>query len=108
MDRQIGRLVDAIDSLALAEKTLIVLTGDNGNGGSGTAAEQDTDLDTAVLQVVAHTNPSHGTLTINPDGSFAYLHDGGTATEDSFGYRACDSGEPVSCDDATVTISITP
>jgi arylsulfatase A-like enzyme len=30
MDRQIGRLVEAIDSLGLAEKTLIVFTGDNG------------------------------------------------------------------------------
>ncbi|GAB4139870.1 MAG: sulfatase-like hydrolase/transferase [Thermogutta sp.] len=30
MDRQIGRLVDHIDSLGLAPKTLIVLTGDNG------------------------------------------------------------------------------
>jgi len=30
MDRQIGRLVEAIDSLGLAERTLIVLTSDNG------------------------------------------------------------------------------
>ncbi|MFC1596529.1 sulfatase-like hydrolase/transferase [Planctomycetota bacterium] len=30
MDRQIGRLVDAIDSLRLAERTLIVVTSDNG------------------------------------------------------------------------------
>ena len=30
MDRQIGRLVDAIDEQGLAEKTLIVLTSDNG------------------------------------------------------------------------------
>ncbi len=30
MDRQIGRLVDRVDSLGLAEKTLIVLTSDNG------------------------------------------------------------------------------
>ena len=30
MDRQIGRLIDAIDQLGLAESTLIVLTSDNG------------------------------------------------------------------------------
>jgi arylsulfatase A-like enzyme len=30
MDRQIGRLVDAIDAQGLAEKTLIILTSDNG------------------------------------------------------------------------------
>ncbi|NQT16531.1 MAG: sulfatase-like hydrolase/transferase [Planctomycetes bacterium] len=30
MDRQIGRLVDAIDSMELGERTLIVLTSDNG------------------------------------------------------------------------------
>ena len=30
MDRQIGRLIDAIDSRGLAERTLIVLTSDNG------------------------------------------------------------------------------
>ena len=30
MDRQIGRLVDAIDEMGLAEKTLIVFTSDNG------------------------------------------------------------------------------
>src|ERR1700761_2105295 len=38
------------------------------------------------LQLTANTNPSHGTLTMNPDGSFEYIPDAGFTGSDSFTY----------------------
>jgi arylsulfatase A-like enzyme len=43
MDRQIGRLVDAIDEAGLAERTLIVLTSDNGPTAWPRYAEEGSD-----------------------------------------------------------------
>ncbi|HHC09102.1 MAG TPA: hypothetical protein ENK55_10355, partial [Actinobacteria bacterium] len=36
------------------------------------------------------TGPSHGTLSLQPDGSFTYTHDGSATTSDAFTYRAVD------------------
>ncbi|MGY0558655.1 DUF7507 domain-containing protein [Lysobacter sp. A421] len=52
--------------------------------------------------------PSHGSITINPDGSISYVPTPGFAGEDSFVYRICDASTPTPvCDEATVTITVT-
>jgi PKD repeat protein len=66
--------------------------------------DNDTDVDNDPLTAVLVTDVSHGTLTLNTDGSFVYTHNGNAATSDSFTYRASD-GMSVS-DLATVTIAI--
>jgi hypothetical protein len=38
------------------------------------------------LQVISNTNPSHGTLTFNPDGSFRYVPAAGFTGTDTFTY----------------------
>jgi hypothetical protein len=52
------------------------------------------------------TNAGHGTLTVNPDETITYVHDGGESTLDSFNYHPVQNGVVGSV--ATVSISITP
>jgi uncharacterized repeat protein (TIGR01451 family) len=57
--------------------------------GSGVLAN-DTDADAQAMTVVPMGTPSHGTLTLNPNGSFLYTPDPNYAGSDNFSYRATD------------------
>ena len=46
----------------------------------------DTDGDGDPLTAVLVTNPTEGTLTLNPNGTFSYIHGGGNLSSDSFTY----------------------
>jgi surface protein with Ig-like domain/Big-like domain-containing protein/VCBS repeat protein len=50
----------------------------------------DTDADGDTLTATLTTQALNGTATINPDGTFQYVHDGTATTTDSFRYRASD------------------
>jgi VCBS repeat-containing protein len=62
----------------------------------------DTDVDGGALQAVLVSGPSHGTLTLNTDGSFNYLPAANFAGADSFSYHANDG----SGDSSPVIVSI--
>jgi VCBS repeat-containing protein len=62
----------------------------------------DTDVD-SVLTASKVTNPTHGTVTVNSDGSFTYTPTATYNGPDSFTYRVSD-GSLTS--DATVSISV--
>ncbi|MFD2041563.1 Ig-like domain-containing protein, partial [Flavobacterium artemisiae] len=66
----------------------------------------DSDAENNALTTVLVTGPSHGTLTLNADGSFTYIHDGSETTTDSFTYKANDG--TADSNTATVTITVTP
>jgi uncharacterized delta-60 repeat protein len=66
----------------------------------------DTDLDSPHLIALRKTDPSHGTLTLNKDGSFHYTPTGGFTGDDSFQYRANDGS--LDSKVATVTLHVTP
>jgi hypothetical protein len=52
-------------------------------------------------------HPTHGTLLLNPDGSFSYQPAAGYTGPDSFLYYACDPSLPLLCGNpATVTINV--
>jgi len=72
---------------------------------SGSAALTDND-EGSGLTVVAHTAPSHGTLTVHADGTWRYLPDAGFSGSDAFTYTAHDgTGSGTT---ATVRLLVTP
>ncbi|MBK7664784.1 MAG: tandem-95 repeat protein [Sterolibacteriaceae bacterium] len=75
-------------------------------GGATSVMANDTGLTDTPVNVSLVTDVTHGTLTLNADGSFSYTHDGSENFSDSFTYRLTDNDGQVS--DATVSISITP
>ena len=63
----------------------------------------DTDADSDPLTAIKVTDPAHGTLTLNSNGSFSYTPTAGWSGADSFTYKANDGA----ADSNTVTVNIT-
>ena len=67
----------------------------------------DFDVDVGdVLVPVVETLPAHGTLVVNSDGSFEYVHDGSETLTDSFTYKVVDGTGESSV--VVVNLSINP
>jgi VCBS repeat-containing protein len=65
----------------------------------------DADPDGDPLTAVLVTGPSHGSLTLNANGSFSYTPAANFADSDSFTYRASDGS--LNSNPVTVTITVT-
>ena len=65
----------------------------------------DSDPDDNTLSAVLASGPSHGTLTLNADGSFTYTPTTDYDGTDSFKYRATDGS--LTSDSAEVTLTVT-
>jgi VCBS repeat-containing protein len=90
--------VAADDAYSTDEDTALTV---NGPGVLG----NDSDPDDDPLSAVRVSGPSHGTLTLNANGSFTYTPASNFNGSDSFTYRASDG--TVESNQATVTITIT-
>ena len=66
----------------------------------------DTDGDGDALSAVLDAGPTHGTLTLDPDGSFDYVPTAGYSGPDGFTYHANDGALDSSV--ATVALTVTP
>ena len=64
----------------------------------------DQDEDSEELSAITVEPPTHGTLTLNDDGSFTYLPDANFNREDSFQYVANDGTSNSNVATATITI----
>jgi len=77
---------------------------------SKTANVSDNDFDPEGDNTMVKTTPvippSHGTLSLNADGSFIYTPTNDFFGNDQFVYEVCDDGNPVACNRATVYISV--
>ncbi|MFC3912264.1 cadherin domain-containing protein, partial [Pseudaeromonas sharmana] len=91
--------VAVADSITVAEGgTATVLV-----GGAGSVLSNDSDAEQNSLSAILVTGPAHGSLTLNADGTFSYVHDGSETTADSFSYKVNDG----TADGNTVTVNIT-
>ena len=86
---------DAVTVDAGATATITVLGNDT-----------DADLPADSLTVIKMSDPAHGTLTLNADGTFTYVNDSSAELSDSFTYKVNDGLHDSNV--ATVSITITP
>jgi VCBS repeat-containing protein len=66
----------------------------------------DSDADGDHISAILQSGPQHGTLSLNPNGSFTYTHDGSNTTQDTFTYRVDDG--VLTSNNVLVTITIGP
>ncbi len=83
-----------------------VLEGGTINQAAPGVLANDTDAEGGALTAVLGTTTTNGTLTLNANGSFTYVHNGSETTSDSFTYRVNDGS--AMGDLVTVSITITP
>ncbi len=73
---------------------------------SGTVAPNDSDPNNDPLVFTKLTNPAHGTVVFNPNGTYTYTPTSNYVGPDQFIYKVCDNGTPNLCDTATVYITV--
>ncbi len=61
----------------------------------------------AVGAPVVISNPSNGTIVVNPNGTVTYTPNPGFTGTDMYTYYICDNGSPIACDTADVYIDVT-
>ncbi|MCY2950511.1 MAG: Ig-like domain-containing protein [Planctomycetota bacterium] len=86
------------DGYTIAENTTLIVAA------LGVLAN-DSDPDGDALSATLVSAPSHGTLTLDPEGSFVYTPDAEYVGPDSFTYMAGDG--PLASDAAIVSITVT-
>lgn len=70
--------------------------------------DSDPDGDNITVSPTLVDSPDHGSVVINPDGTYTYTPNTDYEGEDSFTYIICDDGVPSLCDTAEVAIEIIP
>ncbi|HJQ28688.1 MAG TPA: tandem-95 repeat protein, partial [Rubrobacter sp.] len=73
---------------------------------AGGVLGNDTDIEGSGLTAILVSGPVHGTLTVNPDGSFTYTPDANYSGLDTFTYKANDGNDDSNV--ATVSITVNP
>jgi VCBS repeat-containing protein len=74
---------------------------------NGTANLLDNDFKlTTNLTPIIVTNPINGTLTLNSNGTFSYVHNGSETLSDSFTYKITEGATESNL--ATVTVTVNP
>lgn len=68
--------------------------------------DSDIDGDALTLTITPVTNPAHGSITFNANGTFNYLSERTYRGPDAVEYEVCDSGTPKKCSRATLSINI--
>ena len=90
-----------INDAPVAEDGVLQL--DEGTSKDGTVSASDVDGDS--LTFALGTNPSHGTVVVNPDGTYTYNHLGSETISDSFTFTVSDGTLTVT---GEVIITINP
>lgn len=75
---------------------------------SGTVSPNDYDPNGDPITFTQVSNPTHGTVVFNTNGTFTYTPNPGYFGPDFFTYSVCDVAVPPLCDVATVYITVLP
>ncbi len=96
--------------VAIADSFTVALNGTANvlDGGKTSVLANDTDVERNVLNAVLVSSPTNGTLILNSDGTFSYLHNGSNTTTDSFSYKANDGNSDSNIVNVNITISHIP
>ena len=75
---------------------------------AGDLLDNDTDPegDAQTINTTPVSDPTNGTVTIYPDGSYDYVPTTDFVGNDEFTYEVCDNGSPMACVEATVYLTI--
>ena len=75
---------------------------------SGNVLNGDSDPDSGdPVTLTGTTTPAHGSVSVNPDGTFTYTPAAGFSGTDSFTYTITDTDDPSNPKSATGTVTIT-
>jgi VCBS repeat-containing protein len=91
--------VAAIDSYSTNKNTAFVIAAPG-------ILSNDSDVDGNTLTAMKESDPAHGTLTLNADGSFAYTPTRGYTGADSFTYKAYDGMAESSETSVNITVNV--
>lgn len=83
-----------------------ITVAEGGTVNGTTVLANDTDAENNPITATLVSNVSYGTLTLNSNGTFSYIHNGSETTSDSFTYKAND--ETLDSNVVTVSITVTP
>ncbi|UPQ76978.1 Ig-like domain-containing protein [Chryseobacterium nepalense] len=70
--------------------------------------DNDYDADNDALTVIKKSNPSHGSVILNSNGTFKYTHDGSANLEDSFTYCVNDGRDDSNIATVFITVKSPP
>ena len=77
-------------------------------GGATSVLANDTDVEGDTLAAVLIAGATHGTLTLNPNGSFVYTNDGTANASDGFTYKAADATTQSNIVSVTIAVNLKP
>lgn len=106
---QLAGITLNVPPLAAEDEIIVQQAGQSSvlaGGLSHSVLTNDQDAENATLTAILVTPPNHGTLALNPDGTFMYLHDGSVVQNDSFAYMASDGTYTSNVISVTITVQI--
>jgi len=103
--------VSVADSYRVPRGTTLRTTdprGVNADPNDNGVLANDSDPEGNTITAIPVTLPAHGSLTLNSDGTFTYVHDGLSQLTDTFTYRASDGSAQGAITTVTITIDKAP
>jgi hypothetical protein len=101
-------LVDSINDPPVASDDSNNTLEDTPTTGNLLSNDIDPDGGALLVNTIPVLEPMHGTLVLLQNGDYTYSPFQNYYGDDLFKYEVCDTGVPVICDTATVSITISP